>query len=104
MNTAIAMPSPIDLIRTTSARPKPKKTTNMIAAAPVTSRPLFSRPVATEWRLLPGGGKFSFFPLITQAPYSIQKPQKIEKTKTQPAGTDRPRGGISGGGAGHARQ
>ena len=49
--TATAMPRPIDLMVTTLARAKARNTQAMIAAAPVTSRPLRSSPSATARRL-----------------------------------------------------
>ncbi len=45
------MPMPVALMVTTRARPKATKTVIMIAAAPVTRRPLRSRPSATAARL-----------------------------------------------------
>ena len=51
--TATAMPMPIDLMVTTLASAKARKTHAMIAAAPVTRRPLRSRPSATAVRLSP---------------------------------------------------
>ena len=49
--TAMAIPRPIALIRTMSAVANAAKTPTMIAAAPVMSRPLRSRPIATAWVL-----------------------------------------------------
>src|SRR6266540_147555 len=46
--TARAIPRPMALMSTMSASPNAAKTPTMIAAAPVMSRPLFSRPIATE--------------------------------------------------------
>ena len=51
--TAIASPMPIALMITTSARPKAMNTANMIAAAPVISRPVRSSPLATAAVLSP---------------------------------------------------
>ena len=51
--TAIASPMPMALMITTSARPNAMNTVNMTAAAPVMSRPVFSRPLATAAVLSP---------------------------------------------------
>jgi len=51
--TASAIPSPMALMMTTSARANAPNTAIMIAAAPVMRRPLFSRPSATARVLSP---------------------------------------------------
>ena len=50
---AIASPTPMALMITTLARANARKTATMIAAAPVISLPLFSRPIATAAWLSP---------------------------------------------------
>jgi hypothetical protein len=51
--TATAMPTPMDLMVTTLASANARNTHAMIAAAPVTRRPLRSSPSATAVRLSP---------------------------------------------------
>ena len=53
MRTAIAMPTPIDLIVIDSARAKAENTVTMISAAPVMTPAVLARPSATEAVLSP---------------------------------------------------